>query len=392
MRSCFSALLTKEEALKKLASFDEMVDSKKKCFIGYPCNADLHLEGFINWWSRSAMSELPLNDVGDPFSETSYSLNSHPFEREVVEYFSNLYQVLSAWGYVTTGGTEGNEQGLYMGRRVLSEYGKPILYFSKESHYSIASLAKILDLDYFCVEATESGEMSESALKASLDPSRPALFSLSIGTTFKGGIDSIERVQEIVKQKGVRHVYYHADAALFGGFLPFLENPLAPSLNFEKYPYDSIAVSGHKFFGSPVPMGIFLIRQKHLSTFGSDFIQYIDTQNITIPCSRSSFSTLLFWWIISTTSLDSFQKQAEGMVENAAYLYYLLREKGYPVWLNRFSNTVYFKQPSKEVCKLWCLAKSNCPKLGPLAHAVVMQHVDRKMIDHFVKDLMEIKD
>lgn len=387
MQSVFSPLLSKEEALKKLKSFDVSLDSKKKRFIGYPCNADLHLERFLNWWSTSAMSELPLNDVGDAFSDTSYSLNCHVFEREVVQYFSSLYSIQSSWGYVTSGGTEGNEQGLYMGKRALSEYGEPILYFSSEAHYSICSLAKILDIDYCVIEASEAGQMSMEVLKDKLDSTRPALISLSIGTTFKGAIDSIELVDEIIKEKMIQHVYYHADAALFGGYLPFIANPLAPELNFEKLPFDSIAVSGHKFFGSPTPFGIFLIRKKYLSTFHSDFIQYIDTENITIPCSRSSLNTLLFWWIISTTSVETFHSQAENLIENANYFYYSLREKNYPVWLNAFSNTVYFKQPSIEICKKWCLAKINCPKLGALAHAVVMQHVDRAMIDDFIADI-----
>ncbi|MDP1879901.1 MAG: histidine decarboxylase [Parachlamydiaceae bacterium] len=385
----YSHLLNKSEALQKLSSFDESIDSRKKRFIGYPCNADLHLEKFINWWSKSAMSELPLNDVGDPFSETSYTLNSHPFEREVVDYFSSIYNVHPSWGYVTSGGTEGNEQGLYMGRRVLSQFGKPILYFSEESHYSVSSLGKILNLEYCKIDAEESGKMSEEALKETIDPSRPALFSLSIGTTFKGGIDSIENIDKIVKEKGIKHVYYHADAALFGGYLPYLTDPLAPTLDFEKHPYDSIAVSGHKFFGSPFPFGIFLIKNKYLSSFHTDFIQYIDAENITIPCSRSSLNTLLFWWIVHTTPIENFQEQAKTMIQNANYLYYSLREKNYPVWLNSFSNTVYFKQPSLEVCSKWTLAKTNCHKLGLLAHAVVMQHVDRNMIDDFVADVID---
>lgn len=378
--------LGEKGALEQLGQLNQYIEEKRKTFMGYPCNAHIRLEKFFKWWESSSLSKAPLNDVGNPYTVTLYTLNTHAYEATVLEYFANLFSVKPHWGYVTSGGTQGNEQGLYMGRLALSKFGRPILYFSEEAHYSIASLGKILDLDFCIIKSQPNGEMDYDDLRQKLNADRPALFSLSIGTTFKGAIDQIEVVQSIVQSKGIQHVFYHADAALFGGYLPFYPDPHKPDLNFQKYPYDSIAVSGHKFFGSPIPLGIFLIRYQYIYALDAEYIEYIHTHNVTIPCSRSSLNTLIFWWLISTTPKEEFVKEVAHMMENTHYLYTELQKRQYPVWVNPYSNTVYFKALPLEFCKRWSLSLFTCSKLGPLAHAIIMQHVDKEMIDSFLKD------
>jgi histidine decarboxylase len=314
-------------------------------------------------------------------------LNARPFEATVLQFFAHLYSLNPHWGYITSGGTQGNEQGLYMGRHVLEKYGRPILYFSEDAHYSIASLSKVLELDCCVIHSQSSGEMDYADLDQKLDPARPALFSLSIGTTFKGAIDRIEKVEAIVRKKKVAHVFYHADAALFGGYLPFYPDETKPDLNFQKYPYDSIAVSGHKFFGSPTPLGIFLIREEHVHAMEAEYIEYIHSHNMTLPCSRSALNTLIFWWIITTTPREEFIRESVQMIENARYFYEELQKRQYPVWLNPYSNTLFFKAPAEEMSKRWTLSLFTCPQLGPLAHAIMMQHVDKEMIDQFLSEL-----
>jgi len=375
------------EALIQLNDLNQFISQKQKNFMGYPCNAAFKLDKFFDWWAQSSLSRSPMNDVGNPTAETNYALNARQFELTVLQFFADLYRLKPHWGYITSGGTQGNEQGLYMGRHALEKYGEPILYHSEQAHYSIASLSKVLSLESKIISATSNGQMDYDDLKEKLDPHRPALFSLSIGTTFKGAIDRIEIVQKIVKEQGIKHAFYHADAALFGGYLAFYPDSAKPDINFDKYPYDSIAVSGHKFFGSPTPLGIFLIREKHLKAMHAEYIEYIHSLNMTLPCSRSALNTLILWWMISTTSREEFAKEALLLVENAAYLHRELQKKNYPTWLNPYSNTVFFKAPSEDLCKRWTLSDYTCPVLGHLAHIIVMQHVDKQMLDKFMEEL-----
>jgi len=142
--------LSPEEAISVLNEFDRLVMKKKDYFIGYPMNGNIDLTPFFRWWAQSIASHSPMNDVGNPYDDLPKMINARPFELNILEIFSDLlkFPADESWGYITTGGTLGNEQGLLMGREVLKKFGSPILYFSEDSHFSVPSLAKLLSLDY----------------------------------------------------------------------------------------------------------------------------------------------------------------------------------------------------------------------------------------------------
>ena len=75
------------------------------------------------------------------------------------------------------------------------------------------------------------------------------------------------------------------------------------------------------------------------------------------------------------------------MVENAHYLKEKLEEIHYPACLNEFSNTVFFRRPNKTIIDKYDLALDKNEILGDLAHAVVMQHVTKELIDQFVEEI-----
>lgn len=69
-----------------------------------------------------------------------------------------------------------------------------------------------------------------------------------------------------------------------------------------------------------------------------------------------------------------------------------LEKIGWPCWCNEYSNTVFFKRPSAEICRKYTLASGNDERFGgELAHVVVMQQVTKEKIDKFVKALKKQK-
>ena len=76
----------------------------------------------------------------------------------------------------------------------------------------------------------------------------------------------------------IENRYIHCDAALCGGYAAFLDPP--PAWNFEDGA-DSIAISGHKFLGSPIPCGIVLARRAHVDRIGHS-VAYIGSVDTTI--------------------------------------------------------------------------------------------------------------
>ena len=83
-------------------------------FAGYPVNA------VFDYRELDDLLRVPLNNVGDPWSRSLFGLNTHEFEREVVQWFAQLTHAPEGecWGYVTSGGTEGNLYGIFLGREL----------------------------------------------------------------------------------------------------------------------------------------------------------------------------------------------------------------------------------------------------------------------------------
>ena len=193
------------------------------------------------------------------------------------------------------------------------------------------------------------------------------------------------RLNRVLEKKPPVAVYRHVDAALFGGYLPFIKNT---SVDKKLMGFDSIVVSGHKFFGLDEPMGIFITTEDVRKNQNQPHIKYLNSNVPTITCSRSGLSSLKFWWKIKRNTYSSFKTQAETIISDALYLKQKLDKIGYPAWINPNSNTVFFKRPSNDIVKKWTLALSEDIKLGgELAHAVVMQHVTRGILDSFIEDL-----
>ena len=366
--------MNKAKINKKLKEKKKELEKKAKNLLGYPCNADLKA-----YKPLFELLTVPFNNVGDPFTTTTFSLHTRSFEKEVLKFFANLYKAPknNFWGYVTSGGTEGNMYGLYLAREL---HPKGLLYFSKDSHYSIPKIARVLRMESKAVKSTHEGQIDLAELEKLLkkNKKREPILSLNIGTTMKGAVDDLDGIVKIIKKLKIKKYYIHCDAALYGMILPFLKK--APMVNFKK-PIGSIAVSGHKFIGSPVPCGVVLTKKNFTKKIAQK-VEYIGTIDDTITGSRSALGPLILWYAIKTRGIEGFRKEANQCINNARYLKRKLDELSWPVFLNPFSNTVLMRRAPKKLIKKWALAsKDGC------SHVVVMQHATRAVLDKFLKDL-----
>jgi len=375
----------------------KMVDSKNQA-IGYPINQNVDLQEFYRWFADSGLANVAMNNVGNPRKPAIIHLNTHQFENEVIDFFAPLFGFAKddTWGIVTMSGTDGNNHGVYFGVKYLKSKSrlKPVLYVSEEAHYSIKKLGDLQNLDMRLIKADVKGQMDIKAFEKALDPKRPALVVIAMGTTFKGGIDDQDAIDKVLKKKRPVAVYRHLDAALFGGYLPFSEH--ADLVNRNKHHFDSVAVSGHKFFGFDEPLGFFITTNDVLNRQNPFKVSYLNDAVPTITCSRSGLGPLKFWWKVQKTGLEGYKKQSAYILKNAEYLKKSFDEIKYPAWRNDFSNTVYFKRPSPWVMGKWDLAPDEDARLGgKLAHDIVMQHEGKETIDLFIadikKDIAELK-
>jgi len=300
----------------------------------------------------------------------------------VIDFFASIWKIPSGdyWGYVTTCGTEGNLHAMLLARECHPE---GVLYSSRETHYSIFKAARYYKMDCEAVPTLPMGEIDYDDLgrRLAANKGRPAIINVNIGTTVKGAVDNLDRILRVLKHEGYerKDFHIHCDGALFAMMLPFVE--FAPQVTFER-PIDSIAVSGHKMLGSPMPCGVTLTRKEHVKKVEMR-IDYLNSVDTTIMGSRNGQAALFMWHALRRKGVEGITKEVRSCLETAAYLRDRLRDHGIVCRLNDLSSTVVLERPADEQFVLrWQLA---CEE--DIAHVVVMPNVTREKVEVFVAEL-----
>jgi histidine decarboxylase len=357
----------------KLDQFQEYLERVAGKEMGYPVAFDFDYSALTPFLSFS------LNNAGDPFMPMTYLLNSHEFEREVVSFYAQLARAPSDqwWGYVTNGSTEGNLYGLYLARELLPD---GIVYFSQDSHYSVGKNLHFLNMRHIMIRSQPNGEIDYEDLRETLKIRRdaPPIIFANVGTTMKEARDDISVIRAILDDLAIENRYIHCDAALCGGYAAFL-NP-RPAWDFEDGA-DSIAISGHKFIGSPIPCGVVLARRAHVDRIGHS-VAYIGSVDTTISGSRNGFTPLLLWYAIRSLGREGMQKRIDSSLAVATYAEEQFHDVGIDAWRNPQALTVVFPQPPLEVCERWQLASAN-----GFSHLICMPHIQRRQVDEMIADI-----
>ena len=342
---------------------------------GYPVNQDFDYSDLYPLLSFAA------NNIGDPFGHSRYQSNTHETEREVVRAIAELMRLPpdDAWGYVTAGGTEGNMYGIYVGRELLRN---PIAYFSQDTHYSVIKILHVLNIRNIMIRSQDNGEMDYDDLRESIRINRdvPPLVVANIGTTMKGAVDDLERIRGIIEELALPRSYIHADAALSGMILPFVDDP--QPFGFDSG-IDSIAISGHKLIGSPLPCGVVVTRREYTAQIGRA-IEYVGALDTTLLGSRNAITPMIIWYSLTKHGPEGFREIVARMLDTAEYAVQQFNANGIPAWRNKNSATVVFPRPSPYVLFQWQLAP-----LNDIAHLITMPHVTREMIDQVIADYLE---
>lgn len=342
--------------------------------MGYPINRDFDYRELLSFLQYSG------NNIGDPFNDSNYASNTHELEREIIDIFADMMRLPrdQAWGYVTSGGTEGNMYGLFMGREMFPD---GVVYFSQDTHYSAVKILRLLKARNIMIKSQPNGEVDYDDLFETIRINRdvPVIFLANIGTTMKGAVDDVEKVRSILNDLAVTNSYIHADAALSGMILPFVDEP--QPFGFDRG-FDSVAVSGHKMIGAPLPCGVALTRREYVSRIARS-VEYVGVLDTTLTGSRSAFAPLMIWYAFQRHGLEGFKNIVTESLSNAAYAVERLNEVGIPAWRNKNSVTVVFPRPSDEVVRKWQIAP-----FGDIAHIITMPNITRQAIDALVDDVL----
>jgi histidine decarboxylase len=359
---------------QRLNEFLQFLQVEAEHFLGYPCTRR------FDYTPLYPFLGLPMNNLGDPFVESRYHLNSHEYEREVVRYFAGLTHANpdEIWGYVTNGGTEGNMYGIYIARETFPD---GLVYYSEATHYSVPKILRIVHARNIMIKSQKNGEIDYQDLAETIRIHRdvPPIIFANIGTTMTGAVDNIDKIKQIMQDNAIPRYYIHCDAALSGMILPFVKHPQPFDFNAG---IDSISISGHKMIGSPIPCGLALARKKHVDRIARA-IEYVGTLDTTVTGSRNAITPLFLWYAIHTKGSDGFREIIHYCLNMAKYAVKLFRKAGIPAWRNKNSITVVFPKCSESILDKWQLASQY-----NIAHVITMPHVETRHIDNLIADIV----
>jgi histidine decarboxylase len=360
---------------RQLNELLQRLDADRPTNIGFPGARDLHYSRLAPFLDRL------LNNVGDPYVQAGGGDHTKELEREVAATFADLFRAPAddRWGYVTTGGTEGNLYGLYLAR---SRFPNGVVYASQASHSSVAKATRLLAMPTETVRSTSSGEVDYDHLSALIAAAgdRPAIVVANIGTTMTEAVDDVARISAILDERGVVDRHIHSDAALAGLPLALLPTRNRPGFDLADGA-DSLTVSGHKFLGSPFPCGVVLTRRSLADAIGAG-LSCTGGPDTTITGSRSGHAALVLWYALYRHGLDGLRSRAAMCRLLAEATTRRLNSIGWPAWRNPRAFTVVLKTPPPAVTSRWTLATAN-----GWSHLICMPGVSTRQIDAFIRDL-----
>lgn len=393
--------------LEEWRSFSEKNDQLKNTSFGYPVNL-VKRSFLVDFFRIMESFDVLQNNCGDIHDIPCESLNSKSIEWDIVRLIAenlgfpkqpNLAEITQKpelysdgfWGYVTSGGSESNSWGI---REGFYKYPKGTLYFCESAHYSIAKAAENFNYQVIpqispCNDAIDVNALLDSVKNTWEAFYSPAIIVLTFGTTKYGAIDDIASIKKELMKQSIPH-YLHVDAALYGGIPQNQER--APQIAlYNKWKYDSICVSLHKYIGYPVVKSVVISAKKP----EGKYIDYICQQDNTVAGSRDIPAFSLRQQVIEML-YDSDPKE---YIQNIDFFIEMLHKSKirFQQWSDSVAvgNVFVFtvdnhRAEYSAICERWELGEFVDKAHVPHIHVVIFPYHATDKIIELVKDLSKI--
>ncbi len=362
-------------------------NNNKDTMFGYPAN--MIEVNYLEMYLRNIDIQFPfLNNCGDVYNlehnSNNYKLDTKKIEYKIVNLIcKNLgLSEKKYFGYITTGGTEGNFYGIKQG---IEKFSNGIVYYSEKAHYSISKFLNISDgkqlFDNKIIASNKDGTINEHMLLTNikeqwLQYKKPAIVVLTFGTTEFGSIDDIEKIISHIKRLQIPY-YIHLDAAFYGGIPENQEG--APLIkNLKKLEVDSISVSLHKYIGCILAGGVVL--RKKEKTNGK-YISYLGQKDTTFLGSRSILPFSTYYHVNNLLN----RSNHKDYLNNIIYFENKLIKNHIRYSRYKNGNIFILSNISKMVASKYQLAPL---KEKGKYHVIIMPFQKRKKIDQLIKDII----
>lgn len=330
----------------------------------------------------SLLETIAAETIISTFNQSMDSWDQSPVATEIeVETIRHLcklygYDETKADGVFTSGGSQSNQTALLLARDWycnkqlnydVKKYGldekcsKLRMYTSEISHFSMEKSCHIMGLGYKSVvkvPVDSHKKMDVAALRSLIDAdikagNIPFLIVATVGTTDFGSIDPLEELSQLARE---HNMWLHADAAYGSGVImsdKYRSRVAGLSL------CDSITVDFHKMFLMPISCSAVLLKDGstfEALTIHADYLNreedeedgYTNLVDKSMQTTRR-FDALKVWMSFQTRGRDGWSKIISTSMDNAAYLYSILRnDSDFAVITEPEISSVVFRYKGKD--------------------------------------------
>jgi glutamate/tyrosine decarboxylase-like PLP-dependent enzyme len=239
-------------------------------------------------------------------------------ETEVIQSIASMFGWAAYLGHLTSGGTMGNLEALWVARQVNPD---TIVLASTSSHYTHGRMSEVLGLPFQKIRTDIYGRMDVHDLQNQLSKAKaPPVVVVTMGTTGLGKVDPLEEILQLREQHEFR---IHVDAA-YGGYFGLCELPNRTAVHYNTLNQaDSIVIDPHKHGLQPYGCGAVLFKNpeegkyyKHDSPYTYFTSNALHLGEITLECSRAGSAAAALWATIQKFPLEKSGKFAARLEES----------------------------------------------------------------------------
>jgi len=254
-------------------------------------------------------------------------------EDEVIQMMGNFLNNKNPFGYIISGGTEGNITAMIVVKNISriknnsgNDNSKTAVIIPETAHFSFEKAREMMDLQFIRPPLTDNYTMDVKYIKEHIEDNInnkvDAIVGIA-GCTELGTIDDIKTLSKIAEENDI---YLHVDAA-FGGFvIPFLDNKY--KLDNYNYEFDfsldgvsSITIDPHKMGLAPIPAGGILFRDILFKKYLDVEAPYLtDTHQATLIGTRTGIGVASTWGVMKLLGEEGYKNIVSKCMDKTHYL------------------------------------------------------------------------
>jgi len=325
-------------------------------------------------------------NLGDP----GIFRGSVELEAKLIKMIGELLHCKNPAGYICSGGTEANIQGIRAARNVQRKRrrGNLNIVIPKTAYFSFEKIGDILGVEIRRAGVDEEYKVDLGEVERLADESTVAIVGIA-GTTELGQIDPIVELSKLAEEMQVE---LHVDAAFGGLVIPFMDNPYP--FDFQNKAVSSITIDPHKMGMATIPAGGIVFRDdSYLKALEVETPYLTSKTQFTLTGTRPGTGVASAYAVFRSLGFEGLRKVVRSCLENTRILVEEMGALGFEPVIEPVMNVVAFRTDNaeklkEELYKLdWVISTIRNPKA---IRFVVMPHVTEEVIKNFISDFRKV--